>query len=137
MNDDIQQLNLLSIFHYVIAGIIALFGCFPVFHLVMGALILTGTFGERGNQPPAFVGLMFIGVALVLMLMMWAMAVAVWIAGDRLKQHTSYTYCLVVAALACTFVPFGTVLGVFTIIVLMRPSVKTLFGYPTPPIASS
>ncbi len=32
--------------------------------------------------------------------------------------------------LNCLFMPFGTVLGVLTIIVLMRPSVKALF-YPT------
>ena len=31
------------------------------------------------------------------------------------------------AATMCLFMPFGTVLGVFTIIVLMRPSVKPLF----------
>jgi len=29
--------------------------------------------------------------------------------------------------------PFGTILGVFSIIVLVRPSVKTLFGAATPP----
>jgi hypothetical protein len=32
-----------------------------------------------------------------------------------------------VAALCCAFFPFGTVLGVFTILVLVRPSVKALF----------
>jgi len=32
------------------------------------------------------------------------------------------------AAVACAFGPFGTVLGVFTIIVLMRDPVKELFG---------
>ena len=57
--------------------------------------------------------------------------------GNRLKNHTNYTYCLVVDAIACTFVPFGTVLGVFTIIVLVRPSVKALFGIQSPPLASS
>jgi hypothetical protein len=31
------------------------------------------------------------------------------------------------AAVACIFVPFGTVLGVLTIIVLTRPSVRALF----------
>jgi hypothetical protein len=37
---------------------------------------------------------------------------------------------LVGAALACTLMPFGTVLGVFTIIVLSRPSVRVLFSQP-------
>jgi hypothetical protein len=36
-------------------------------------------------------------------------------------------FCLVMASITCMFMPFGTVLGVFTLIVLMRPSVKPLF----------
>ena len=35
---------------------------------------------------------------------------------------------LIVAGLECMMMPFGTVLGVFTIIVLLRPSVRQLFG---------
>ena len=37
------------------------------------------------------------------------------------------------AGIECMFTPFGTVLGVFTIIVLMRPEVKTMFGIVTAP----
>jgi hypothetical protein len=65
-----------------------------------------------------------------MMAAMWTFAAAVVIAGQKLAARTSYTYCLVVAAIECMFTPFGTVLGVLTIIVLMRPSVKKLFGYP-------
>jgi len=36
-------------------------------------------------------------------------------------------FCLVMAGVECIFTPFGTVLGVLTIIVLVRPSVKELF----------
>jgi hypothetical protein len=32
------------------------------------------------------------------------------------------------ACIECLFIPFGTILGVFTIIVLSRESVKTLFA---------
>jgi hypothetical protein len=34
------------------------------------------------------------------------------------------------ACIECLFLPFGTILGVFTIIVLSRESVKELFGAP-------
>jgi len=37
------------------------------------------------------------------------------------------TYCLVVAGVECILVPFGTVLGVLTLIVLSKESVKTIF----------
>ena len=36
--------------------------------------------------------------------------------------------CLVVGALECMMMPFGTVLGVFTLIALTKPSVKALFA---------
>ena len=39
------------------------------------------------------------------------------------------------AAISCAFMPFGTVLGVFTLIVLLRPGVKELFGVGTAPVA--
>ena len=42
--------------------------------------------------------------------------------------------CIVMAALACLSMPFGTVLGVFTIIVLARPSVQALFSRPVAPV---
>jgi len=34
---------------------------------------------------------------------------------------------MVIAGIECLFMPFGTVLGVFTLVVLVRPSVKELF----------
>jgi len=36
-------------------------------------------------------------------------------------------FCLIVAGIICIFMPLGTILGVFTIIVLVRPSVKAMF----------
>lgn len=129
MDNDTRQLDLLSTFHYVVAGIIALFGCLPIFHVILGIAMLAGAFDhQQGPPPPRFFGFVFIAMALVMIAMMWATAIAVWIAGSRLRRRTNYTYCLVIAAIACTFVPFGTVLGVFTILVLNRPSVRTLFG---------
>jgi hypothetical protein len=38
------------------------------------------------------------------------------------------------AGVACLFMPFGTVLGIFTIIVLVRPQVKALFDTMAPPV---
>ena len=73
---------------------------------------------------------MFIGMAVLIMALTWAVAIAVVFAGRNIAARTAYTFCLVVAAIECAFMPMGTALGVFTIIVLMRPSVKQLFGVP-------
>lgn len=40
--DDLQHLKLLSIFHYVLAGITGLFSLIPLIHLFMGLAIVTG-----------------------------------------------------------------------------------------------
>jgi hypothetical protein len=132
VNQDIQQLRLLSIFHYVVAGLAALFACFPILHLVMGLFLVFSPdsfeHGPRANDPmAAMIGTLFIVIASSFILTGWAFAVCVLVAGRNLAQHHRYTFCLVMAALMCMFMPFGTVLGVLTILVLMRPSVKPLF----------
>jgi hypothetical protein len=127
MQDDVQHLQLLSVFHYVLGGITALFGCFPIFHLAMGIAVVTGVLDDENGPPPAF-GWLFIGMAAIAMTFLWALAIAILVAGRKLATHTGYMYCMVVAAIECAFMPLGTILGVFTIIVLVRPSVKELFG---------
>jgi hypothetical protein len=84
-------------------------------------------FGAPQNQPPAFFGWFMVGIALLFILAGWAFAVVVFLAGRFIASRKHYTFCFVVACIECMFMPFGTVLGVFTIIVLMRQSVKNLF----------
>ena len=134
---DEEQLKLLSIFHYVVAGLAALFACLPVFHLVFGLLMLSGV-GEFGEEPfVPLVGCFFVAFASFFILAGWTFAGCLALAGSFLAKRRHYTFCLVMAAVACLFSPFGTVLGVFTIVVLVRESVRELFavgeaGVPTP-----
>jgi hypothetical protein len=41
-------------------------------------------------------------------------------------------FSLIMAAVNCVMVPFGTVLGVFTMVVLLRPSVCEAYGAASP-----
>ena len=84
------------------------------------------TLGGRG-APPAFFGWFFVVIAVLIMAVIWTMAGLTYVAGRRLGERRSYTFCLVIAGVLCLFMPLGTVLGVFTIVVLQRPSVKALF----------
>ena len=63
-------------------------------------------------------------------------AICLLLAGRFLARRVHYTFCFVMAALACMFFPFGTVLGIFTIIVLSRTGVKDLFDQPDIPAPS-
>src|SRR5262245_54330895 len=129
MEEDIRQLDLLSIFHYVVAGILAVFGLFPFIHLAVGIAIVTGRLeDDRGYGPPEWFGYFFIAAAAAMITMAWSLAVAMALSAGRLKKRVAYNYCLIVAGVECIFMPFGTVLGVFTIITLTRPSIRSLFG---------
>jgi hypothetical protein len=130
-NDDKQHLRLLSIFHYIVGAMTALFACFPLIHLAIGIAILCGAFDGK-DAPPRFLGLFFIIFSSVFILCGWALAVCMIIAGRNLARYRARTYCLVLAAIECIFMPFGTVLGVFTILVLMKDSVKELFAASRP-----
>jgi hypothetical protein len=129
VTQDEDQLRLLSIFHYVVAGLAALFALFPIFHLVFGLMFILSPqeVEGKGNLPPAWLGWIFVIMASVLMTLGWTFAGFVFAAGRFLARRKRYLFCLVMAGIECIFMPFGTVLGVFTIIVLMRKSVKQQF----------
>lgn len=130
MNQDLQHLKLLSIFHYVLGGLAALFSCLPVIYVVIGLVLIISpeAMGPQGNQPPpAFLGWLMVFVGGMFILVGWTVAALILATGRFLGNQTHYVFCLVIAAIECLSMPFGTVLGVFTIVVLMRESVKGLF----------
>jgi hypothetical protein len=129
MNQDLEHLRLLSIFHYVVGGLAALFACFPILHLIMGVvfILLSARPHAKGDAPPAFVGWLIVSFASLMILIGWSIAACIVTAGRFLFRRKHYMFCMVVAGIECLFMPFGTVLGVFTIIVLARESVRQMF----------
>ncbi len=128
-SQDEDQLRLLSIFHYVVAGLSGLVACFPIIHLILGLMFLFApqNFEGKGGPPPSWFGWIFVVVASVFIALGWVFAGFVFAAGRCLAKRKRYSFCLVMAGVECLFMPFGTILGVFTIVVLMRESVKQLF----------
>jgi len=121
-----QNLDLLAIFHYILGALTGLFACIPIIHLVIGIVLLTGNY-NGGDVTPRSIALIFIILAAIIILVGWIFAIMIIIAGRRLKERRAYNYCLVVAFMECLIVPFGTVLGVFSIITLTKETVKELF----------
>ena len=128
-----EQLRLLSIFHYVVAGLAGLFSLLPLLYVGMGAYFLLGTFPSAGRDqgpPPAFMGWILMGLGSVMCLVGLAYVALMIVAGRSLARRRRYVLCLVAAAFSCMFMPFGTVLGVFTILVLVKAEVQQMFGRP-------
>ena len=127
-DSDAKNLKLLSVFHYVLAGLSAVFACCPLIHVAIGFGILArrGPFGG-GEAPPAVLGWVFAIMGLVWIMLGWTMVALLLTAAKYLRRRRRRVFCLVVAGLSCAFMPFGTVLGVFSIVFLCKPSVKALF----------
>jgi cytochrome bd-type quinol oxidase subunit 2 len=134
MNQDAEHLRLLSIFHYIVAGLAALFACFPLLYTTVGTVFIFVARHQTSAEPkpaegtpPEFIGWIFAVIGSFLFLVGIAIAICILIAGRSLAKHTLYWFAFVMACIECLFIPFGTILGVFTIIVLSRESVKALF----------
>ncbi len=128
---DVEHLRLLSIFHYVVGGIGALFACFPLIHVGIGVMMVANPEtigpGTQGQEPTAWIGYLFIGFGMVAVIIGWALAICTILSGRYMAKRQKRTFSFVVGAISCTFVPIGTVLGVFTLIVLSRESVQRLY----------
>ena len=130
---DYGHLKLLSIFHYVWGGFIALVSCVFVIHIVLGIVMLANpaamNSGRPNNPPPpAGLGLVFIGMGAVGVLVGWAVGGLNVFAGRSIAQRRRWLFVLIMAGINCLSVPFGTALGVFTFVVLLRDPVKARFG---------
>jgi len=136
IDQDSEHLRLLAIFYYINAGIVAFFSFFALIYVGLGALMLLnpGALGAGGDAPPAFLGYLFATLGSVLLLLGLLFAACLFLAGRFLLQRRHRVFCLVIAGINCLAVPYGTALGVFTFIVLMRPSAQALFSAPPPPL---
>jgi len=129
---NLEHLRLLSIFYYVMGAITGLVSLFPLIHVSMGIAIVAGGFGppagsSGGAPPPAFMGWFFIGIGATIIILGETLAICTLLAGRYLSTRQAWLFCIIVAALNCLHMPLGTTLGVFTIIVLVRPEIKQLF----------
>ena len=51
MNQDLEHLRLLAIFHYVVAAMAALVACFPLIHLTIGLVFLLAPESMQNGHP--------------------------------------------------------------------------------------
>jgi hypothetical protein len=147
MTQDERNLNLLSLFHYILGGLIIAFSCYflvclapPLFRLhgEFDAQAVTSSDGRTTQFDDELESLSRLMVLLpvAVILIHWLLAACLIVTGRKLKRRASPTFCLVVAAVECAMTGPGTVLGVFTIVILMKDSVRQLFAANTPPVTT-
>lgn len=121
-----EQLRVLSIGHYVVGGLHALFGCFGLIHFSLGLMMFFGDLGTgSGSNPPApaFIGLFFALFGGIFVLFGWVLGFLTILSGRYIAQRRNRTFSIAMGAVNCTMVPFGTVIGVFDIVLLTKAEV--------------
>ena len=66
------------------------------------------------------------------LLLGWLFAVTTAWSGHCIQQRRHRLFSIAIGALNCLSIPFGTLLGVFTIMVLERASVRELYARDRP-----
>ncbi len=129
--EDESQLNTLAICHYIYSGMLGLFGLFGLIYVAIGLALAAGSMGPggaaHGGPPPAAIGGVVAAIGGFVTLFLWAKAACVAYSGISIKKRQRRTFSVVVACICCVNIPLGTALGVFTLVVLSRQSVKAIY----------
>ena len=131
---DQEHLKLLALGYKISAAITALFSLMGLLYGAFGLFVFAmiahapKSSSAADQPPPAFVGWIFGTVGLAIFLAMIAVAALKLRTARCIEQQRSRVFCMVIAALSCLEFPYGTVLGIFTFIVLGRESVLRTFA---------
>ena len=130
---DGEHIRVLSVCYYIYAVFNALFSLFGLFYAFMGLMIgsAVSSLPAQPNQPrpplPASFAALFGVFGFGMFLFLMGLAFLKFMAAGRLRRRRSRVFCMIVGAVSCIGIPFGTALGVFTLVVLSRKSVLRLF----------
>ena len=133
MEKDLEHLKLLGIFHYIWGALSLIDGIIiGVYFLVFGVILMnnppTSTSSEDTGAT-SMAGGILIGVGVILFLIVVVYGILTLMAGGKYRKHQGgYWFCFILAIVTLVIggIP-GIVLGIFSLMVLSRESVKTLF----------
>ncbi len=128
-NQDRKNLRLVTIFYYIWAGIQALAGLIGLAFMGIGAFLVSSPqVAQTNNPPPPWFGAVFAGMGALVLVTFEAMAALSFLTARFLSRRQRFAFCVVISVVNCLCMPLGTALGVFTILILQRPSVKAVFS---------
>lgn len=130
---DAEHLRLLAVFHFIFGGLGVLGYLFLGAHFAFMNMIFNNPEmwkaknGNPANPPPPELFAIFKWFYLFFALMLTVGIVLNILSGMYLLKRKNRTFSIVVAGLDCLQMPFGTLLGIFTIVTLMKESVRTRY----------
>ena len=129
---DLEHLNLLAIFHFVLSGLAFLGIGFLAFHYtLMNVVFSNPDLWKSPKTPPPFnpaeFWRVFVWLYVVVGVVLMLVSVLNALSGLFIRQRRRRTFSMVVAGLDCLQIQFGTALGALTLIVLSRDSVREFY----------
>jgi hypothetical protein len=130
---DEEHLRLLALFHYISGAVTLafslLFGIWILFAGAMLAFIPHGPAGSAEAVPPHVQApfIMMMVVFALFFLLGVAYGVLEIVSGRFMALRRRRVFSLVVAIPGLLLIPYGTILSIFTLLVIERPSVKQLY----------
>lgn len=127
---DANQLKLVMVFHWVWAGLMVIgIGMLFLHQHLMNMIMSNPEMWEQSNggPPPEEFLAVFAYVYLVMGITLVLSALVNALSAYFIRTRRNRMLSMVVAGLNCLLFPFGTALGVFTLIVLIRESVVELY----------
>lgn len=132
---DEEHLRLLALFHYISGALTIAFASLFIFHLIFIVFAMNNPEIFRVPQRPeefetmpqqllgmfaAFIGSFVIGGI--------AYGVVQIVSGRFISRRRYRTFSFIAVFPNILFIPYGTLLAIFTLIILERPSIKALYA---------
>jgi hypothetical protein len=132
---DEEHLRLLSLFHYIAGGITLFFSIVLLFQFLLLIVFWEGLIqqyeGHRftsNNELDATILSIFFYIWLFILLIVITFGILEILSARFIKLQKHRTFSFIIAILNLLSIPYGTILGIMTIIVLSRNSVKEIYN---------
>jgi hypothetical protein len=132
---DNEHLRMLRMAYFVSGAAAGFYGGMGLLYIALGTTMsrFAGSFPAAGSPYDASFPRSFFVIIGVLLVAFGAVVVLLRLYTARcLRQRRSLWLCYLTAALACLEIPWGTLLGVTTFVVLSRDSVRARFDSARP-----
>lgn len=130
---DTEHLRMLAICHYVVSGLSVLVIGFLLLHYtIMKMVFANPKMWDNAKEPPPFNPAEFMHLFqwfyLFAGIMIVIFAILTLLSGRFIHRRVNRNFSIVIGGMNCLHFPFGTLLGIFTLIILTKDSVMRMYS---------
>lgn len=120
-----KNLRAIEVFHYVYGALTCFGGIFLLALVALGGFLSSEWLADQSHEPPpAWLGSLISGIGVFLFVLVEAIGILNIYSGRCIARRRHRTFSMVVSAFDCLSIPFGLILGVFTLVALSDAEVR-------------